>query len=143
MVRVLRDADGSSTDPGLAEVETLAAVMAGAGLEVTVRREGDLSAVPDDVGRELFRLVQEALTNVVKHSAATSAVVTLRGSGSEVEVAVTDPGPALGSGLPSGTHGITGMAERLTPYGGTLDAAPDGHGFRVHARVPLRQGVVA
>jgi len=139
MVRVLRDADSPPDDPGLAELETLAAVLAGAGLEVAVRREGDLGAVPGEVGRQLFRVVQEALTNVVKHSAASSAVVDVRGTGDEVEVSVQDPGPALGSALPSGGHGLAGMVERLDPYGGAVDAAPDGTGFRVRARVPLRR----
>lgn len=141
MVRVLRDSAGPSGDPGLAEVGTLAAVMAGAGLDVTVRSHGALAAVPVEAGEQLFRVVQEALTNVVKHSAATSAVVEVAVTEAEVAVTVADPGPALGGNpagaLPSGGHGIKGMGERLAPYDGALAAEPDGSGFRVHARVPL------
>jgi len=142
MVRVLRDTEDPAATPGLDEVETLAAVMGGAGLDVEVRRVGDLSAVPDDVGRQLSRIVQEALTNVVKHSGAGAASVRLEGRAHEVLVTVADLGPTLGSHLPSGGHGVAGMAERLAPYGGSVVAGPDGTGFRVHARVPL-QGRVA
>jgi signal transduction histidine kinase len=141
MVRVLRDAEASTADPGLADVGTLATVMAGAGLDVAVRSEGKLGVVPPEVGQQLFRVVQEALTNVVKHSAATSAVVAVDVAPAEVAVTVADPGPPLGTGpagaVPSGGHGIKGMRERLAPYDGTLAAGPDGSGFRVHARVPL------
>lgn len=137
MVRVLREPDAPDAVAGLAEVDALAAVMAGAGLDVVVRREGDLSRVPDAVGRELARVVQEALTNVVKHSAAGEAVVRLVGSTGEIVVTVEDPGPALASTFPSGRVGLRGMAERLAPHGGTVTSGPYGDGFRVCASVPL------
>lgn len=137
MVRLLRDAESPTHSPGLDDLGALAAAMDGADLEVTIRREGDLSRVPPDVGGDLFRVAQEALTNVVKHSGAASAVVHVRVGPEEVTVDVTDAGPALGSGLPSGGHGVPGMAERLAAYGGELVAAPQRAGFRVHGRVPL------
>lgn len=137
MVRVLRDADRAGSEPGLAEVEALAVVMAGAGLDVTVRRHGDLSIVPVDVGRDLARVVQEALTNVVKHSGAKEAVVHLAVRDGGIEATVQDPGPALASTIPSGGLGVDGMGQRLAPYGGTVVAGASGEGFRVHARVSL------
>jgi signal transduction histidine kinase len=142
MVRVLRETERPGAEPGLAEVEALAALMAGAGLVVTVRREGDLAGVPDGIGRDLARLVQEALTNVVKHSAAEEALVHLTVRDGWVEATVEDPGPALASDIPSGGLGVDGMAERLAPYGGSVSAAPCSDGFRVHARVPLVREVV-
>lgn len=144
MVRVLRDADGGQQQPGMGDVETLAAVMSAAGLDVVVRRDGDLAACPAALGRELFLVVQEALTNVVKHSAATSVLVELhRAPDATTTVTVTDPGPALGTDLPSGVHGLAGMAERLAPYAGTVTAGPDGAGFLVRVVVPSqRQDVV-
>ncbi|UMG91517.1 histidine kinase [Nocardioides sp. TF02-7] len=142
MVRVLRDADAPAGEPGLADLETLAAVMGGAGLDVVVRRRGDVAAarLPAQVGRQLFRVVQEALTNTVKHSAAAEAVVTIAASGDDVELTVTDPGPALGTGLPSGGHGLAGMAERVAAHGGRVEAGPHGAGFRVRVTVPVREG---
>jgi len=136
MVRVLRDAETPDHEPGLAELETLATVIAGAGVEVEVRRVGVAADVPDGLEHQLFRLVQEALTNVVRHSAASSALVTVRSDRDGLEVCVLDPGPALAAGPPSGRHGLTGMAERLAGYGGTVEAGPEGSGFRVLARVP-------
>lgn len=141
MVRVLREPDASGAEPGLAEIEALSAVMAGAGIDVAVRRRGDLGGVPHVLGRELTRVAQEALTNVVKHSAAGEAVVRLIGDDGHVTLIVEDPGPALASELPCGGVGLRGMAERLAPHGGTVTSGASGDGFRVEARVPLA-GVV-
>lgn len=141
MVRLLREGDHPVDEPGLSDLETLAAVLAGAGLEVEVRRSGDLSRVPAEVDRHLFRVAQEALTNVVRHSGARSAVVAVDGSATVIELTVSDPGPALAAGdggLPPGGHGLAGMGERLAPLGGAVAAGPhDGGGFRVTARVAL------
>lgn len=137
MVRVLRDAEVVESEPRLDDVETLAAVISDAGVEVEVRRSGQLRDVPDHVAHQLFRLVQEALTNVVRHSGARSALVTVTSSPEGVEVCVQDPGPAVAGELSSGGHGLAGMAERLSSYGGFVDAGPHGGGFLVRARVPL------
>jgi signal transduction histidine kinase len=135
-VRVLRDSD-EHVAPGLGDLETLAGVMEGAGVAVEVRRRGDLGAVPDDVGRELTRVAQEALTNVVKHSAAVSADLEVVVTPDGVTTTVVDAGPPLENGLSSGGHGLLGMRERLAAYGGTVAAGPCGPGYRVEAHVPL------
>jgi len=143
LVRVLRDAEAPVDDPGLADLDALASVMAGAGLEVEVAREGNLRGLSPRLERELYRIVQEALTNVVKHSAATSVRVLVGRNGAHVEVEVVDPGPAVRTLAPSGGHGIAGMVERLTPFGGRVTAGQDNQGFRVHVAVPVREDVPA
>jgi signal transduction histidine kinase len=143
LVRVLRDADGPADNPGLDDLDALAAVMVGAGLEVAVVREGDLREVAPELERELYRIVQEALTNVVKHSTATSVRVLVSRRESEVELEVVDPGPAVQAHDASGGHGLAGMAERLAPFNGRVTAGPDRGGFSVQVAVPLEQEVPA
>ncbi|HET8559667.1 MAG TPA: sensor histidine kinase [Marmoricola sp.] len=143
LVRVLRDADAGAGEPGLGDLDALGGAMAGAGLDVEVVRDGDLQGLPPGLEGELYRIVQEALTNVVKHSAAPSVRVLLRRGGRHVALEVTDPGPAASTPGPSGGHGLAGMAERLAPFGGEVSAGPAGGGFRVHVSVPVRQEVLA
>jgi len=143
LVRVLRDADAPADDPGLDDLDALAAVMAGAGLEVAVAREGDLRGLAPELERELYRIVQEALTNVVKHSTATSARVRVSRREPQVELEIVDPGPAVQTRVASGGHGLAGMAERLAPFNGRVTAGSDRGGFRVQASVPVRQEVPA
>ena len=140
---MLRDADAPADDPGLDDLDALAAVMAGAGLEVAVARDGDLHGLAPELERELYRIVQEALTNVVKHSTATSVHVLVSRRDPHVELEVVDPGPAVQAPVPSGGHGLAGMAERLAPFDGQVTAGPDRDGFRVHVSVPVRQEVPA
>lgn len=143
LVRVLRDADAPADDPALDDLDALAAVMAGAGLEVTVTREGDLGGLAPELERELYRIVQEALTNVVKHSTATSVRVLISRHDPQIELVVVDPGPAVQSLAPSGGHGLAGMVERLAPFDGRVTAGPDQGEFRVHVSVPLGPEVPA
>jgi signal transduction histidine kinase len=143
LVRVLRDAGAPADDPGLDDLDALAAVMAGAGLEVDVAREGDLSGLAPELERELYRIVQEALTNVVKHSTARSVRVVVSRRGPDVELEVVDPGPAVQAQVTSGGHGLAGMTERLAPFAGRVTAGADRGGFRVQVSVPVRQGVSA
>lgn len=137
VVRVLRDLDTPRAEPTLADVSTLADVVAEAGLQVEVSSSGELQRVPDPAARALFRVVQESLTNVIKHSAAGHAIVTVTITHDAAEVAVVDPGPARTSELVSGGHGLAGMAERLAAIGGRVEAAPQGTGYGVRATVPL------
>ena len=134
--------------PGLADLEDLAQKVLEAGVEVRIVREGDPSEVPAAIDLSAFRIVQEALTNTVKHAAPTAARVLVRSDADAVEVLVTDEGPRPGSrpsgdvnrAMPSGGHGLVGMRERVVLLGGTFQAAPDGAGFSVRARFPLRSG---
>jgi len=121
--------------PRLAELDRLVAAVAASGLAVTLD-DGDRpsSELPAAIELAAYRIVQEALTNVSRHAAATSASVSLR-YGDELTVEVVDDGVG---GAPAAGNGITGMRERAEALGGVLDAgpAPDG-GFRVLARLPL------
>jgi signal transduction histidine kinase len=116
--------------------------MCAAGLDVHVRFEGDRVAL--DPGRELaaYRVVQEALTNTLKHARATRADVTVRFGPAHVEVDVVDDGTAMSNGA-GGGHGLIGMRERMALYGGSVDAGPrDGGGWTVSARIPAGEEAV-
>ena len=139
MVRVLRDVEQASTtdDLGLAGLEGLRIALAGAGLDVELSTRGSLADLPPTLAGDVYRIIQESLTNVVKHSAARTARVQLTRLGDDLDVDVTDPGPLALLTLPGGGHGIAGMIERAAAYGGQVTAGPAGDGFRVHARLPL------
>ena len=85
------------------------------------------------------RVVQEALTNVLKHSAAGSAVVRLTGVGDCLVLEVVDDGPARPTteAGPSTGHGLVGMRERVALFDGRLEVGPEGAGWRVHAELPV------
>jgi signal transduction histidine kinase len=127
--------------PGLDRLDELVRQAAAAGLTVSLRTEGEPSLLPQGVGLAAFRIVQEALTNVIRHSSARTAdvVVTYRADGLRVRVA--DPGPLSATGGPraggSGS-GLAGMRERTAALGGSLSAGPEGEGFEVRAELPLR-----
>ena len=157
---VLRQGETAPLAPtaGLADLDGLAERARGTGLDVRVERvNGDGRAVPaDDITAGLpagvdlaaFRIAQEALTNVVRHAAATRATVRLRRAPDLLEVQVDDDGTGAaaaplgptGAGVDRGEagRGITGMRERAHALGGTAEAGPrPGRGFRVRARFPL------
>lgn len=101
-----------------------------------VRLDGDLSGLPAPVAMTAFRVVQEGLTNVLKHASASSAVVTVKRDGTAVTVSVVDDGQG-GTPGPGGGHGLAGMRERVAAHGGTLTAGPVDGGFALSARLPL------
>jgi signal transduction histidine kinase len=140
--------------PGLAEVDALAAEVARAGARVEVRIEGTRPELPLGLDLSAYRIVQEALTNVVRHAGPATARVRIRYAADAVDLEVVDDGlvSAFGrqesdsdrqnrrSGRSAG-HGILGMRERAALYGGTLDAGPlPGGGFRVAAHLPVEPG---
>jgi len=87
-----------------------------------------------------YRIVQESLTNVVRHSRSPRAVVSLTYAADGLCLEVLDDGPGLGSGVAEG-HGIAGMRERALAAGGRLEASPrPGGGFRVWAQLPIGDG---
>ncbi|MCZ7437890.1 sensor histidine kinase [Micromonospora sp. WMMC241] len=140
LLRVLRPAGPAAElapQPGLSGIATLARAARDAGLPVTVRTSGPLGSVPDGVALAAYRVVQEALTNVLRHAGPAAALVRLAAVGGALTVEVTDTG--RGPGAPDRIgHGLVGMRERVALYGGILrtGAAPGG-GFRVYARIPL------
>ncbi len=108
-----------------------------AGLPVELRIEGEAIQLPAGVDLTAYRLVQEGLTNVVKHAEATRAEVLVNYSDSYLEVTVRDDGKGVGNG-DGGGHGLVGMRERVSVYGGELDAGPQtGGGYRLCAKLPL------
>jgi len=125
--------------PGLAEVEALAAEVARAGVRVEVRIEGTPAELPAGLDLSAYRIVQEALTNVVRHAGPATARVAVRYAPDRVAVEVVDDGRGgEAAGQDRGGHGIAGMRERAALYGGTLEAGPlAGGGFRVAATLPL------
>jgi signal transduction histidine kinase len=123
--------------PGLAEVDALAAEVARAGARVEVRIEGTRPELPLGLDLSAYRIVQEALTNVVRHAGPATARVRIRYAPDSVDVEVVDDGRG-GDPRPGDGHGIAGMRERASLYGGTLHAGPQaGGGFRVAARLPV------
>jgi signal transduction histidine kinase len=123
--------------PGLADIPALVARVDHPGLTATFAEIGEPCEVPPLVGVSLYRLVQEALTNTVKHARARQVDVRLRWPAGEVEIEVVDDG--RGTADPSGPGlGLTGMQERVTMHGGTFEAGPRPiGGFRVRARIPV------
>lgn len=121
--------------PGLDEIDVLVAQALDAGLPITFAVQGEVRPVGDLIGAAAFRVIQEAITNVVKHGdrAATSVLVTY--GPDHLDVSVTDTGPARGPAVPG--FGLSGMRERVDFVGGTLNVGPLGTGgFSVHARLP-------
>jgi MYXO-CTERM domain-containing protein len=137
-VRPEVDAGSTAPQPGLDRLDELAEPLRAGGLKVAVRCEGPATALPPGVDLSAYRIVQEALTNTLRHARATRAEVTVRYDADAVEVEVRDDGRAApaGDGNAAG-HGLMGMRERASLLGGTLDAGPlPGGGYRVHARLP-------
>nr|WP_232246557.1 histidine kinase [Kitasatospora mediocidica] len=132
--------------PGIAQLETLADQMCGAGLPTRLEVDGGHSHIPATAQLTVYRLVQEALTNTLKHTPpGTHAKVRIQCSAETVTVDVTDSGPCppLPAATPSG-HGIPGMRERSAAYGGTLRAGPlPGGGWGVRTRLFLSSGGAA
>jgi signal transduction histidine kinase len=127
--------------PGLGELGDLVAEVREAGVEVDVRTDGDLAVLPRGLDLTAYRIVQEALTNVLKHAGAHRVQVSLCCLGRCLDIEVTDDGTSAGVPAASGGFGLVGMRERVSVYGGTVQAGHrDGGGFRVHARLPLEAG---
>jgi signal transduction histidine kinase len=131
--------------PGLANLDSLLAEVGKAGLAVRLRVEGTPLQLPAGVDLSAYRIVQEALTNVVKHAGPAHAQVTIGYRDQEVTVEVIDDGrgavPPAGDGRVGTGHGLIGMRERVAAFGGDLQVGPrPGSGFRVAARLPLPPG---
>ncbi|MER7584566.1 sensor histidine kinase [Kitasatospora sp. NPDC097691] len=124
--------------PGLDRLDELTAQADRVGLEAEVHERGERRALSATVDLTAFRIVQEALTNVIRHSAARQAVVVLDWRDPAVLVVrVEDPGPAVVADVGGSGSGLVGMRERAAAFGGTITAGPlPGGGFRVRAELP-------
>jgi signal transduction histidine kinase len=162
LVEVLRDGSATTIEAPTAQLDGLTSLVEqvrAAGIDVELQETGDRSAVPAPVALATYRIVQEALTNTVRHAGATRAVVALCYEPAQVTVTVTDNGtlaefdwPATTGELDhpetsrptgeldadTGGHGIAGMRERVSALGGSLQAGPAARGgFTVHASIPV------
>ncbi|MFD9902912.1 sensor histidine kinase [Streptomyces sp. NPDC059063] len=129
-----------SPSPGAEQIAELVERAESAGVEVRLAAD-PLDGLPEAVGLSVYRLVQESLTNVVRHAAPTRCQVSVGVVDGEVRVTVTDEGPRSGRGVRArveGGYGLVGMRERVAVYGGSLVAGPrPGGGFEVSARLPV------
>jgi signal transduction histidine kinase len=148
LVGILRDGEEGEAlapQPGLEEIPALVDRLAGAGLDVRLDVEGDPRSLPPGAELSAYRIVQEALTNTLKHAGPATARVRLSWCPASLDIEVTDdgrgnrpgPGPATAANDHYG-HGLAGMRERVALFGGDLEAGPSpGRGYRVAARLPL------
>lgn len=148
MLGLLRSDAGRTPQPDLAAVDDLVRSVRGAGLAVELRTTGAPRPVGGVVGLTAYRVVQEALTNVLRHAGADRACVDLRFEDDALVVCVADDGRGTSSGRAGGGrdgadgngvgHGLRGMRERVGSVGGEVDAGPSPEGgFVVRARLPL------
>lgn len=125
--------------PGLDRLPELVEQAASTGLRVEVETEGERAALPPGTDLAAFRIVQEALTNVVRHSGSRTARVRISYASGSLGLRIDDEGPATGSDAGGSGNGLVGMRERAAALGGTIEAGPrpDG-GFRVRADLPVQ-----
>jgi signal transduction histidine kinase len=122
--------------PGLAGIERLAAMTLEAGVQVDVDWHGSREPLPADIDASAFRIIQEAVTNVVRHAGTGQCQVSIDQRDGQLSIEVTDSG--RGGSMTGTGYGITGMRERAALLGGDFSAGPrPGGGFRVAARLPL------
>lgn len=137
MLRAADERAALAPQPGLARLDALAAEVAAAGLPVDIRIEGEAVELPPSIDVSAYRIVQEALTNALKHAGPARANVCVRYDADAVELEVVDNGSGTGGGGGSG-HGLAGIRERVGVYGGELEAGANREGgFRLRARLPL------
>jgi signal transduction histidine kinase len=140
ILQVLQQADGGSpAAPDLRAIAALVEATSAAGTPTTLKPAGPSGPLPAPVGLAAYRIVQESLTNVVRHAGRVAATVGLRQDGGYLYVDVVNDGGAAPAAFSDGAGtGLAGMRERATALGGTLDAGPrPGGGFAVHARLPV------
>src|SRR6478752_7903533 len=137
MLRTGEDAGELEPQPGVEQIDLLLGQVERAGLPVALATEGEPVALPAGLDLCAYRIVQEALTNTLKHAGPAHAEVLLRYAPRALEVAVCDDGrgPVARNGSANGAgHGLIGMRERVVLYGGRLQTGPRaGGGFEVHA----------
>jgi signal transduction histidine kinase len=145
LLRRTEDPPALTPQPGLAQLDELLATARDAGLEVDVDVTGDRSALPPGLDLTAYRIVQEALTNVLKHANAQRVRVGVAFQRNQLDLEVSDDGDSVEPGpvTEGGGHGLIGMRERAHVFGGTITAGwATGGGWTVHARLPVPVGGV-
>jgi signal transduction histidine kinase len=149
LVGVLRDDSPGAAElapaPTVADVKRLIEDVRSAGVQVEMEVVGAMPELPAAVELTVYRILQEALTNVVRHAGPTRAQVQITFSSGGVDLDVLDDGPPAGeppsaTARAGGGHGLIGMSERAALFGGEVVAGPAGTGFRVKVRLPLADG---
>jgi signal transduction histidine kinase len=144
MLGVLREENEEGNRPptqGLDDLATLVDDVRVAGLDVHQVRSGTVLGLNAAVSLAAYRIVQESLTNVIKHSSAATATVTVGVGRQELDIEVTDPGPPRRTATASSSgHGLIGLDERVRLVGGALTYGATGAGFCVHATLPTGAG---
>ncbi len=141
LLLVMRTESGLGPQPGLDDLPRLLEGMNSAGLPTELVVSGEPRPLPSGVDLSAYRVVQESLTNSLRHSREAHAHVELRYVADEIDIEVTDDGRAVPSGESRG-FGLLGMRERVAVYGGRVDAGPRSTGgFGVHVRLPTGGGV--
>jgi signal transduction histidine kinase len=137
VVGALRESTPTHVEPAGGGLDDLVSSARASGLHVELAIGGSAGAPSGDVAEATYRVVQESLTNIVRHSRSDRACVEVTYGDVEVDVRVTDPGPADATRLLGSGHGLVGMRERVTRLGGRLETGTlaDG-GFAVHAVIP-------
>jgi signal transduction histidine kinase len=142
VLRVGDEAASLAPRPGMDRLDELIAQVREAGLNVTLRVEGEVRPLPAPLDMSAYRIVQEALTNAMKHAGTAHAEVRVRFSDQQIELDVRDNGRGSGHATHNG-HGLLGIRERVLLYGGKFEAGPRPNGgFRVHAHLPIQTGAM-
>ena len=137
LLGVMHHADDRAPQPTMRELDGLLERTRAAGLPVSLTVEGEPRSLPAGIDLAAYRVVQEALTNAIKHAGAAPTAVTVRWSPSHLELEIVDSG-SQGANGHGGGHGLVGMEERVRLYDGELRAGRrEGGGFEVVARLPL------
>jgi signal transduction histidine kinase len=140
ILRQVDDPESNQPQPGLSRLDALVAGVSAAGLPTTILTTGQPpNVLPPAVDLAAYRIVQESLTNSIRHAGPATATVQIRYDPREVTLRVTDTGRGPAPSAASGGHGLAGMRERAAAVGGDLDTGQArGGGFQVTARLPLR-----